>query len=119
MNPKEIAREWLQHYNSGDAGALAGFYHREAVNDRVASHSVQGVEAIKALYEEEFNTTRMECEIEHLHEDGPWVILEWKDALGFRGCVFFKIEDQKIVHQRSYWDTLGYMQHYNLPSSIH
>lgn len=119
MKAKELITAWLSSYNSGNASELSEFYHEEALNDRVSSHTVKGKKAIRELYEEEFATARMHCEIEHLHEDGQWVILEWKDAFGLRGCVFFRIAAGKIVHQRSYWDTLSYAKSYDLPSSIH
>lgn len=119
MKAKAIITQWITTYNSGNADALAAFYHEEAINDRVAGPSVRGRAAIKALYEEEFATARMHCEVAHLHEDLPWVILEWKDAFGVRGCVFFQITENKIAHQRSYWDSLSYAKSYNLPTSIH
>lgn len=119
MKARELITSWIAAYNEGNAETLATFYHEEAVNDRISSHTVKGRKAIEQLYEEEFTTARMHCEIEHLHEDTPWVILEWKDTFGLRGCVFFHITDGKIRHQRSYWDTLSYARSYNLPSSIH
>lgn len=119
MTAKELITAWISAYNTGNAPELAEFYHEDAVNDRVSSHTVKGKQSIRKLYEEEFATARMQCEIEHLHFDTPWVILEWKDSFGLRGCVFFKIADNKIIHQRSYWDTLSYAKSYDLPSSIH
>ena len=119
MTANEIATAWLQTYNEGNAQALAQFYHPEAVHDRVADITLEGSAAIRKKYEEEFATARLQCRIENIHEADPWIILEWQDSMGFRGCVFFKIENQQIVHQKSYWDSLSYMKHYNLPSSIH
>ena len=119
MKPKEIAKEWLECYNRGDADALSGFYHKDAVNDRVADTRLTGRDAIVEMYRQEFLATRMEVGLERLHEAGQWIILEWVDQYGFRGCVFFLIEDQRITHQKSYWDNLTYRQKYDLPSSIH
>jgi len=67
------------------------------------------------MFEEEFDQADMTCIIENLLEDGDWAILEWKDPLDLRGCGFFKIEDDKIVFQRGYWDKLSFLQKYNLP----
>ncbi len=44
-----------------------------------------------------------------------WVILEWKDPLGLRGCGFFQIKDDKIIFQRGYWDKLSFLKQHNLP----
>lgn len=116
---KNLIQEWIHTYNTGDAEKLAGFYHEEAVNERVSGHIAKGKQAIKDLYKEEFSAVRMQCEIESLHQDLPWIILEWKDSFGLRGCVFFRVTEGKILQQRSYWDTLNYAKNYNLPSSIH
>ena len=44
-----------------------------------------------------------------------WVILEWKDPLGLRGCGFFQIIDEKIKFQKGYWDKLSFLKLHNLP----
>jgi limonene-1,2-epoxide hydrolase len=43
------------------------------------------------------------------------VILEWKDPNGLRGCGFFKIQNEKIVFQRGYWDKLSFLKLHKLP----
>jgi hypothetical protein len=57
----------------------------------------------------------MVCITEHIFEDGPWAILEWSDPLGLRGCGFFRVEDNKIVFQRGYWDRLSFLRAHGLP----
>jgi len=39
----------------------------------------------------------MTCIPENIFQDGDWVILEWKDPHGLRGCGFFKIKNNLIV----------------------
>lgn len=119
MSIKDIAMEWLRCYNQGDAKALSGFYHENAVNDRVADVALKGRDAIEQRYTDEFAVLRMQVSPEKVYEADPWIIVEWKDQLGFRGCLFFQFEDEKIIHQRSYWDTLTYQQKYNTTASIH
>ena len=119
MTPKEIVQHWITYYNNGEAAKLAAFYHDDATLHQVAQPPVTGKENIEKTYAEEFAITRMQCRIESLLEDTPWVILEWKDNRDFRGCVVFHFEQGRITLQRSYWDRLSYMQLYNLPQSIH
>ena len=83
---------------------MAELYHSDAINHQVANEPVNGKEAIRAMFKSEFYTADMTCIVENIFEDGEWVILEWKDLLGLRGCGFFKIEDGKIKFQRGYWD---------------
>lgn len=67
------------------------------------------------MFEDEFSNVDMTCIIENVFEDGQWAILEWKDPLGLKGCDFFKIENDKIVFQRGYWDKLSFLRKHNLP----
>lgn len=60
----------------------------------------------------------MICIIENIFEDGNWVILEWKDPLGLRGCCFFQIQNGKIIFQRGYWDKISFLRMHNLPIPI-
>ena len=53
--------------------------------------------------------------IENIFQDADWAILEWRDPLGLRGCGFFKIENEKIVFQRGYWDKLSFLRQHDLP----
>lgn len=115
MSPKELIKQWVQVFNSGDVVKLADFYAEEAVNHQVANDPVEGRAAIRAMFQEEFAQADMTCIIENLFEDGNWAILEWKDPLGLRGCGFFKIENDKIVFQRGYWDKLSFLRQHNLP----
>jgi len=40
------------------------------------------------MFAKDFAGAKMVCIAEHIFEDGPWAILEWKDPLGLRGRGF-------------------------------
>ena len=115
MRPKEIVKQWVEAFNSGDANLLSEFYSKEAVNHQVTNEPVEGKDAIKEMFRKEFELAEMHCIIENIFEDGNWAILEWKDPLGLRGCGFFQIDNDKIVFQRGYWDKLSFLRKHNLP----
>ncbi|MDL2237923.1 nuclear transport factor 2 family protein [Christensenellaceae bacterium OttesenSCG-928-K19] len=115
MRPKEILVQWIDAFNRADANALAGFYSDDAVNHQVANAPVVGKEAIRQMFINEFAAAEMVTIVENIFEDGEWVILEWRDPLGLRGCGFFHIVDDKIVFQRGYWDKLSFLRQHNLP----
>lgn len=116
MQPKEVVKAWVETFNGGDADKLAGFYAEDAINHQVANQPVIGRPAIRDMFKREFTNARMVCEIENLFEDGQWVILEWRDPVGLRGCGFFQInQDGKIAFQRGYWDKLSFLKLHGLP----
>lgn len=115
MGPKEIILKWVDAFNAADVDAIADFYAPDAVNHQVALEPVEGKQAIKEMFEREFSQAKMVCIVENVFEDGNWAMLEWKDPLGLRGCGFFRIEDEKIVFQRGYWDRLSFLRIHNLP----
>ncbi|GAB3202153.1 limonene-1,2-epoxide hydrolase [Pontibacter aydingkolensis] len=113
--PKEILRQWVEAFNKADAHALAALYHPDAVNHQVANKPVEGKDAIREMFENEFAAAKMVCLVENMFEDGEWAILEWKDPMGLRGCGFFHVVDGKIIFQRGYWDKLSFLRAHNLP----
>jgi ketosteroid isomerase-like protein len=115
MDPKDLIKKWVEHFNNGDADALAGMYHEDAVNHQVVQAPVAGRTAIREMFAREFATADMACIIENIFEDGEWGILEWKDPLGLRGCGFFHVVDGKIRFQRGYWDKLSFLKQHDLP----
>ena len=117
MKPKELIQNWVDAFNKGDASALAELYHEDAVNHQVNTLPVEGKEAIREMFENEFSVANMTCIVENIFEDGNWGMLEWKDPLGLRGCGFFRIEEGKIRFQRGYWDRLSFLRLHNLPVS--
>ncbi len=115
MRPKEILQQWVDHFNNADAEALTELYADEAINHQVANKPIIGKNAIGEVFKSEFQAAPMTCIVENMFEDGQWVIMEWKDPLGLRGCGFFHIVNDKIIFQRGYWDKLSFLKQHNLP----
>ena len=115
MTPKELILKWVDAFNNADADAIAEFYHVDAVNHQITQQPIEGKEAIREMFASEFQQAEMTCIVENLFQDKDWVILEWKDPLGLRGCGFFKIENNKIKFQRGYWDKLSFLRLHSLP----
>ena len=116
MTPRELIRRWVEHFNAGDAEALAALYADEAVNHQLTHEPVKGKEAILEMFRREFAAAEMHCIAENIFEDGEWAILEWKDPLGLRGCGFFHVQEGKIQLQRGYWDKLSFLRLHKLPT---
>jgi limonene-1,2-epoxide hydrolase len=114
MRPKEVLSEWINAFNKSDSKALANLYHADEINHQVANEPVEGKEAIKKMFEDEFAQAEMVCRPENIFEDGEWAIMEWKDPKGLRGCGFFHVVDGKIKLQRGYWDKLSFLKLYNI-----
>ena len=117
MTAKSTVEMWVEAFNSGNADAISEFYSEDAINHQVAELPVEGKEAIREMFSQEFSQAEMTCLVENIFEDGEWAILEWKDPLGLRGCGFFHVRKGKIVIQRGYWDKLSFMRLHNLPIS--
>lgn len=115
MSPKIVVQNWIELFNKADVDGLASLYHEDAVNHQVANQPVVGRNAIRQMFSAEFVTADMVCIPENIFEDGEWAILEWKDALGLRGCGFFQIQEGKILFQRGYWDKLSFLKLHGLP----
>lgn len=116
MRPKRVVEMWVEAFNNGNADAISKFYSAEAVNHQVAETVVNGRDNIRDMFAGEFSQTDMTCLVENIFEDGEWVILEWKDPLGLRGCGFFHVQNGQIVFQRGYWDKLSFLRMHNLPT---
>ncbi len=114
MTPKGILLEWIDAFNKADADVLANLYHSDAINHQVANEPVVGRAAIHAMFKQEFSQADMVCQPENIFEDGEWVIMEWKDPLGMRGCGFFQVRNGLIVFQRGYWDKISFLKLHGL-----
>ncbi|WP_406655983.1 nuclear transport factor 2 family protein [Methanolobus sp. ZRKC2] len=114
MRPKELVEKWVDAFNNADTTRLAEMYDGTAVNHQVPNTPIEGKEAIRKMFEEEFARAEMVCIVENIFEDGEWAILEWKDPLGLRGCGFFHVVDDKIIFQRGYWDKLTFLKQHSL-----
>jgi limonene-1,2-epoxide hydrolase len=115
MRPRELVAAWVEAFNRGDADEMAAFYAEHAVNHQVVREPEVGRLAIREMFAKEFAGATMVCIPENIFEDGEWAILEWKDPLGLRGCGFFRVENDKIVFQRGYWDRLSFRKAHGLP----
>ena len=115
LKPKEVLHRWIKLFNDGNAAELADLYHENAINHQVANEPIHGKEAILKMFESEFKDFSMICIPENIFEDGDWVIMEWKDPDGLRGCGFFQVVMGKIKFQRGYWDKLSFLKMNNLP----
>lgn len=115
ISPKKLVSQWVEAFNKADSDKIASYYHDDAVNHQVTQDPVEGKEAIREMFADEFAQAEMKCIIENLFEDGEWAILEWKDPLGLRGCGFFRVVEGKIKFQRGYWDKLSFLRMHGLP----
>ncbi len=111
MTPMRLVREWIERFNRADIDGLAELYADDAVNDQVVfSQPLQGREEIRAMFTLEFSRAKMVCLEERIYEDGDTAILRWKDPNGLRGCGFFQVKDDRIVHQQGYFDQLTFFR---------
>jgi len=115
MRPRELVAAWVEAFNRANADEMAAFYAEHAINHQVVREAVEGRPAIREMFAREFSKAKMVCVEENIFEDDQWAILEWKDPLGLRGCGFFRVENDKIVFQRGYWDRLSFLRAHNLP----
>ena len=67
------------------------------------------------MFQEELVKTPMVCIVENIFCQNEWVVLEWKEPLGFRGCEVFRVIDGKIKLQRGYYDTMAFQKEHGLP----
>lgn len=115
LRPKEVICKWVDAYNNHDIEEITSLYHKNATNHQVANEPVVGIEAIRAMFMDDFAIEGITCIVENIFEDGQWAILEWIDPLGLRGCGFFHVVNGKILFQRGYWDKLTFLKKHNLP----
>ena len=111
MTPTDLIRSWIEKFNAADADGLADLYAPDAINDQVVfSAPLHGREAIREMFEIEFSRATMVCIEERIFECDDTAILQWRDPLGLRGCGFFQIKDDHIVHQKGYFDQLSFFK---------
>ncbi|MEM8971111.1 MAG: nuclear transport factor 2 family protein [Pseudomonadota bacterium] len=115
MEPRDLVERWVEAFNRGDADEMSAFYSDDAVNHQITRDPVEGKQAIRQMFADEFAAAEMVCIPENIFEDGEWAILEWRDPLGLRGCGFFHVVNGKITFQRGYWDKLSFLKMHNLP----
>ncbi len=104
MTKRDILNLWIDYFNKGDAPKISGLYADDAINHQVVKEPVCGKNSIYEMFVSEFSNMTMICIPENIFEDRDWIILEWKDPNGLRGCGFFQILNEKIQFQRGYFD---------------
>jgi len=116
MESIQLVKKWVELFNNADSQGLAQLYSENAINDQVVFDTpVRGRDAIRQMFQGEFARATMICKPENLLQSGDWVILEWSDPIGLRGCGFFKIKEGQIILQRGYFDQLSFFRKQNIP----
>jgi limonene-1,2-epoxide hydrolase len=116
MTPTELIRQWISHFNAADLDELVSMYSEDALNEQaVFAEPLRGRESIRKLLEVDFARARMVCIEERIYECGDTAILQWKDPAGLKGCGFFQFKDEKIIHQKGYFDQLTFFKTQGLP----
>jgi hypothetical protein len=111
MKPKELIKEWIKRFNAADIEGLLELYATDAVNDQVVfTQPLIDREAIREMFELEFSRAKMTCIEERIYECGDTAILQWRDPNGLRGCGFFQFQDNRIIHQKGYFDQLSFFK---------
>ena len=105
MSPTDLIRQWIEYFNVADIEGLADMYAEDAVNEQaVFMEPLRGRESIRAMFETDFGRAEMVCIEERIYECGDTAILQWRDPIGLNGCGFFQFRDDKIIHQKGYFD---------------
>lgn len=116
MTPTDVVRAWIERFNAGDADGLAALYSEDVVNDQVVfSQPLRGRHKVREMFELEFSRATMTCIEEKIYECDDTAILQWRDPNGLRGCGFFQIQNEQIVHQKGYFDQLTFFRAQGLP----
>ncbi len=116
MSPTELVRRWVDLFNAADIEGLAMMYHEDAVNEQaVFAEPRRGREEIREFLEIDFARAKMVCIEERVYECGDTAILQWRDPIGFKGCGFFQFKNEKIIHQKGYFDQLTFFKAHGLP----
>jgi limonene-1,2-epoxide hydrolase len=111
MTPTELIREFIAKFNAADINGLVNMYDEDAVNEQVVlSKPLIGHAEIRKLFETDFSRAKMVCIEERIYECGDTAILQWRDPIGLKGCGFFQFRDEKIIHQKGYFDQLSFFK---------
>lgn len=122
LSPKQVAQKWIKVYNSHDPDSAASLYDDKVINTQLPwGKTVEGKEGMRMTYVNVFRAfPDIFIEAENIFEEGSWVVVEWNfsgtmkgdfaghsannNKFNMKGCEIFKIENEKIVIQRGYWD---------------
>ena len=116
MTPTELIHEWIARFNAADIEGLSDLYADDALNEQVVfSKPLLGRKEIREMFRLEFSRAIMTCIEEQIYECEDTGILQWRDPNGLKGCGFFQIKDDKIIHQKGYFDQLSFFRAQGLP----
>ncbi len=115
MTPEELVIKYVEAFNHVDIEMLIELYADDAVNHQVVTEPVVGKEAIGRMLQDDLVKTPMVCIVENIFAQDEWVVLEWKEPKGFRGCEVFQVIDDKIKLQRGYYDILSFRKEHPEP----
>lgn len=111
-----LIERWVEHFNAGDAAGCAALYDEDASLHVTFVEPVQGVAAIRGMFEAYFAAASLHCIVERLYgADGGRVVLEWRDKVGLLGVNIYEIVDGRIRSQRNYFDQLSFLRLNGLP----
>ena len=100
--PREVVQMWLEALNRADSDMLAGFYAKDAIYLQMNGEQSEGRAAIQVVFTRHFEKDRLTRMADNFLEDGEWVVLEWHDPQGGRGCSVFHVPYGRIAIQRDY-----------------
>jgi limonene-1,2-epoxide hydrolase len=116
MTPTELVREFVAKFNAADVDGLANMYAEDAINEQVVlARPLVGRAEIHKLLRIDFARAKMVCVEERIYECGDTAILQWSDPIGLKGCGFFQFRNDKIIHQKGYFDQLTFFKTQGLP----
>ncbi|MBO7370592.1 MAG: nuclear transport factor 2 family protein [Campylobacter sp.] len=100
-NSKELIAKYMEVFNAKNAEALGEFYNKNAVIQRTNGEPMFGWDELFGYIKKDLQSAKAR-KADNIFEDGEWVILEWSETGGKRGCKIFKIVGEKILVQKNY-----------------
>ena len=76
LRPKEVVCKWVDAFNNHDVEEITSLYHEDATNHQVANEPAVGIEAIRAMFTNEFAIADRPVRAERLRIFSRG---EWKD----------------------------------------
>ena len=98
---KELIGKYMEVFNTKNAEALGEFYNKNAVIQRTNGEPMFGWDEVFDYLKKDLQNAKAR-KADNIFEDGEWVILEWSEVGGKRGCKIFKIVAEKILVQKNY-----------------
>lgn len=136
QTPKQIAKKWIEAYNSHDLDVVISLYDENVTNTQFPwAKSVQGREAMRNTYVNVFKAfPDIYIEAENIVEELTWAVVEWRfsgtmkgefagnapnnNCFSMQGCEIFQIVNGKILIQHGYWDKATMFNQLKISTSI-